>query len=310
MFNQRSRLCAIRGVCIAAVFSLSGLVWGAQRDPVTGEELPVEISAPAKTTAPVEQPVPAEQSTPTEQSTPAEQPAPVDQPVPTDQAPPAAPAAKTVYRSVDANGKVTFTDIPPKDRPSEAIKVHAANTMPVGQPSAQGEGATSEKKKESVKYTRLEITSPANDETFGQDVESVTLAAQLEPGLQDGHTFQLYFDGNPVGTNEMSYTVNGLERGTHTVEARIFDKNKKVLKSASPVQFHVRRISVLNKVSAVAPPAGSKQPGTPTGGYGSPKGVGSMGGSGGSGGAGILGGAGSPGDAIGPQGVASRTKSK
>jgi hypothetical protein len=300
MLSQRSWLCVIRGVCVAAVFSLSGAALWAQENTVGGEEVP-SSQAPAGQPAPVDQPAPVEQ------------PAPVQQPTATDQAvaPDAAPPSRVVYKSIDSTGKVTFTDIPPKDRPSEAVKVHAANTMPIGASAAPSEnGSISEKKKGPVKYSRLEITSPANDETLGQDVDSVTLAAQLEPGLQDGHTFQLYFDGNPVGSNEMSYTVNGLERGTHTVEAKVFDKNKRVLKSASPVQFHVRRISALNKVSAATLPAGGNQPGTPTGGFGSPKGAGGMGGSGGSGGAGVMGGAGSPGDAIGPRGVATRTKGK
>lgn len=303
MFNQRSRLCAIRGVCIAAVFSLSGLVWGAQRDPVTGEELPVEISAPAKTTASEEQPAPVDQ------------PVSVDQAASADQATepePAPPASKVVYKSIDSTGKVTFTDVPPPDRPSEPIKVHAANTMPVGRSSAPEEN--SDKKQGPVKYTLLAITSPANDEVYGQDVESVTLAAQLEPGLQDGHTFQLYFDGKPVGVNEMSYTVSPLERGTHTVEAKVFDKNKRLVKSSPQVQFHVRRISAINKVSAATLPARTNPPGTQpaalTGGFGSPKGAGGLGGSGTVSGAGSTGGAASPGDAVSSRGAASRVKSK
>lgn len=300
MLNQRSWLCVSRVVCAAVMFSLSGTLWAQQRDPVTGEELPAGTSAPANQSAPIEQPAPAEQPAPVDE------PVSVDEPVPADQVPPATPAAKTVYRSVDANGKVTFTDIPPQGRPSEEVKVHAANTMPIGVPAASEENGSASEQDEHrfVKYTLLAITSPANDEVFGQDVESVTLAAQLEPGLQDGHTFQLYFDGKPVGTNEMSYTVTPLERGTHTVEAKVFDGKKKLLKSARKVQFHVRRISALNKVTAAALRAGDNQPGAPGAGFVAPKGAGGVGGGA------SASGANSPGDANSSRGAASGTKSK
>ena len=77
----------------------------------------------------------------------------------------------------------------------------------------------------------------------------------------------------------------------HTVEAKVFDGTKKLLKSADPVQFHVRRISALNKLTAAQLSAGDNnpQPGAPTGGFGAPKGANGPGGSNAAGGANGLG---------------------
>jgi len=216
---------------------------------------------------------------------------------------PAVPNGRVVYKSVDSKGNITFTDTAPIGRPSESIVVQSANTMPVGLPSASGQENTADKPVQ-VKYSMLVITNPTNDDLFGQDIESVTIAAQLEPNLQEGNTFQLYYDGQPVGNGAMSYTVTELERGTHTVEAKVFDGNRKLLKAASPVQFTVRRISALNKLTATQLSKGDTkpQPGTPIGGFGAPKGVGSSGGSNSAGDAGSSSGAGSSGGANSPKG--------
>jgi hypothetical protein len=230
--------------------------------------------------------------------------------VPIDEtAAPAVPptTGRMVYKSVDSKGMVTFTDTAPIGRPSEAIVVQAANMMPARVPS--GDGVVQKEKKEEVIYT-VTITSPANDDFFGQDVESVTLAAQLEPGLQEGNTFQLYYDGKPVGNGEMSYTVTELERGTHTVEAKVFDGKQKLLKAASPVQFTVRRISALNNLTATQPAKGDPVPEVPMSGFGGIKGAGSSGGSNSAGDAGSLGSAGSSGGANSPSGSGLRAKSR
>lgn len=217
-----------------------------------------------------------------------------------------APPGKVVYKSVDANGNTIFTDIPPVNRPSEAIKVQSANTMPARQ-SVSSE-SSEEEQAGSVVYTRLEITSPANDEVLGQEIEFVTLAAQLEPPLQEGDVLQLYYDGKPVGDGSSSHTVTELERGTHTVEAKIFDKKKKLLKTSPSIQFHVRRISSLN--SLTAKPLPSKGVSGPQGGYGGPKGARSPGDSGGASGMGSIHGASSAGDATGANDISGRSDTK
>lgn len=211
----------------------------------------------------------------------------------------AAPSNNVLYKSVDAKGNITYTDKPPANSASEALKMPSTNTMPMAPPvvnvkrkEGEGEG---DKEKGPVEYTRFEIVSPANDEMLGQDVDMVTISAVLEPGLQEGHTVQLFYNGKPVGNpGDLSFSIEGLERGTYTVEAKIFDQQKRVIKSAPKIQFHVRRHSVLNKAAANNKPvpkptggllgllgmgrAGVPAPANPVNGFGSPKGAGSMGG--------------------------------
>ena len=155
------------------------------------------------------------------------------------------PAAGTlVYKSVDKNGKTVFTDTPPVDRPSDVVTVKPSNriSLPSGERGETGEG-----EKAGIKYTDVTVTSPQADEYFGQETMAVTLSASVQPGMQEGHTAQLYYDGKLVGDGSLFYTVNEPERGTHTVVAKVVNERGKVLIESKPVQFHVRRTSVLNQ---------------------------------------------------------------
>lgn len=219
----------------------------------------------------------------------------------TQDAQPAAPTASgRVYKSVGKDGRVIFTDAPPSDRPADIVDVKPTNTMPPHVRTSESEEGVKEKPV-AVRYTRLTVVSPSNDEFFDQEVESVMLRAELEPGLQEGHVFQLLYDGNPVGGGEMSYTVDGVERGTHSVQAKVLDKKGQVVAESEIVRFHVRKMSLLNQAqnkplliggdatadSNVSPNEGVEPPS----GFGGVKGSGGNAGAGGSRGAGGAGGA-------------------
>lgn len=212
------------------------------------------------------------------------------------------PPSNILYKSVDAKGNITYTDKPPANSTSEALKMPSTNTMPMSESIApvrrenNQDNDHGDDKKGPVEYTRFEIVSPGNDEVLGQDVDTVSIGAVLEPGLQEGHTVQLFYNGKPVGgPGDLSFSIEGLERGTYTVEAKIFDQQKRVIKTTPKIQFHVKRHSVLNKAAAnnkpVPKPAGgilgllgmgraaAPPPANPANGFGSPKGASSMGGS-------------------------------
>lgn len=225
----------------------------------------------------------------------------------TEQTPP--PAGVLVYKSVNKDGQTVFTDKPPADRPSDAVTVKPSNTisLPRGESNEMSEG-----NRAAAKYTSLVVTSPQHDEFFGQEVQGITLSATAQPRMQEGHTAQLYYDGNPVGDSSLFYTVTEPERGTHTVVAKIFNERGKVVIESAPVQFHVRRTSILNPFNHHTQPAepaesanspsgagaGGTAPPPPSGGFGGAKGFGNSSGSGNGAAAGGAGGAGGASGAV------------
>ncbi|HQQ61950.1 MAG TPA: DUF4124 domain-containing protein [Pseudomonadales bacterium] len=154
-----------------------------------------------------------------------------------------------VYRSVDANGKVTFTDAPPKDRPSTAVKIAEPNTLPAEKVTTSPKEQDTDKH---VAYTEFSIISPQQDQTFGNEAESVSINAEIKPSLQKGDRVQFFLDGASWGEpiRGLHKQMTNMERGTHTVEASVMDKDGHVLISSGKVSFHIKRISRLNQHAA------------------------------------------------------------
>lgn len=194
------------------------------------------------------------------------------------------PAGILVYKSVNKDGQAVFTDKPPADRPSDAVTVKPSNTISL--PSGTGNDTGEENSTADQVYTSLTVTSPRNEEYFGQEVESITVSATALPGIQEGHTAQLYCDGNPIGDSSLFYTIDQPERGTHTVVAKVFNARGKLMIESKPVQFYVRRISLLNQPKPEPTnnngggngPSGGATPPPQSSGFGGAKGFGGSGG--------------------------------
>lgn len=164
-----------------------------------------------------------------------------------------APPGSTVYRSVDSQGNTVFTDKPPQGGAAEAVSVKPSNAVPAYAPRPPEPRRKTGKPQA---YTLFEIASPAQDQTLGQEETSVTLGVNIEPALQEGHTVELLYDGQVACSGSLTACdVQDLERGTHTVDARLYDQTQRLLMSAEPVQFHVRRTSSLNGNSKPRQPA-------------------------------------------------------
>ena len=127
-----------------------------------------------------------------------------------------------VYRSVDAEGNVTYSD-----KPHEGAKKVEVNE-PTIIPSTRNQIRLTpdESGKQALPYTTVEIVTPANEETL-RNVQSVSVSGQLAPNLQTsfGHRAQLLFDGGPIsepGTS-LRATLNEVDRGTHTLQLIVID---------------------------------------------------------------------------------------
>jgi hypothetical protein len=93
------------------------------------------------------------------------------------------------------------------------------------------------------------VIAPDSEETFNA-VTSVTVGLLIEPALQAGHQIEVLFDGSPVQDwppDSLSHTLTELERGSHTVAARVLDTSGGTACSGPTLNFHVR-------LPTVAPP--------------------------------------------------------
>lgn len=144
-----------------------------------------------------------------------------------------------VYKQVDPEGNVTYTDKPPS-ADAKAIKVpkgteYQAPKLPEFTPSAPKQTSRN------FQYDSFELTSPKNDETFWDNTGNVTATVSFEPFLQSGHSIEFLLDGVSVakGTATSHQFVN-IDRGTHQITARIVNDKDEEIESAS-VTFHLKR---------------------------------------------------------------------
>lgn len=161
------------------------------------------------------------------------------------------PALAAIYKTVDEDGNVVFTDVPPKDQ-SKAIEIDARNTyQPTPLPAASTPAATATDGAETeeelaVNYESLRITSPADDEAVRENAGNVTISVSANPSLdvQQGHRVQILVDGSPLANAAAtSVSLTNIDRGTHLLVAQILDADGQVLISSSPVTFHMLRYS-------------------------------------------------------------------
>lgn len=160
----------------------------------------------------------------------------------------AAGAHAEVYRHVDAQGNVTFSDEPMQG--SETVKVKPVTTITLPKPEVVRETRKlrQEVEREGANYDELTFVYPQNNEAFHSGSGDVTFEVRSTPGLQPGHKYEITLDGQPVGQSSSgSVTVNNIDRGTHQAGVHIVDNQGVQVKTGPSISFTVHRPSVLRR---------------------------------------------------------------
>jgi len=149
------------------------------------------------------------------------------------------PILADVYRTVDEEGNVTFTDEPSVD--AEKIKVEDNyNIIPA--PAAVPEQVAEEQ--EETPY-EISIISPAQNEGVRENSGSVTIRVQVSPELDSrkGDLLRYQFDGKQLGSlqSELTYLLTNVDRGSHIIVVSVVNSKGEVLKRSKSTLFHLQR---------------------------------------------------------------------
>jgi hypothetical protein len=173
-------------------------------------------------------------------------------------------SAATLYRWVDSNGVVHYSDRPAPG--ATPINVQSAQTFPA-QPAAPAtqRSATAASAQPAAAYETLELWKPENDETFINTANVVEARLRVEPDLQPGHSIWLYLDGKRVDGLPQAgetFTLNEVWRGTHTLNAVITDRSGQALIRSQTVTFHVQQNNVNSpqRANQAPPPRPTPRP--------------------------------------------------
>ena len=154
--------------------------------------------------------------------------------------------ASEVYRVVDAEGEVTFTNSPAANTKSEIVNLPKINIATPPPPrTIGGEGEVTG---EEAPYTSARITQPLNNATIPPGQKTVVVTLALKPALQEGHLAKLYIDGRAQGsaTASTTFSVSNLSRGKHNVHIKVLGGDKKSKAQTKAVTFHVKQHSANN----------------------------------------------------------------
>ena len=154
--------------------------------------------------------------------------------------------AATVYRWVDENGVVHYSDQPHPN--AEKLQVHAAQTYKASAADSASTAGGPASAAAPTPYRGCAIMQPQDGQEFA-NVDSLTVAVQTDPALHPGDKIFVTVDGqalnggNPTGPQ---FVLSPVERGTHTAQAQVKDAGGAVQCQTPSVTFNVHQNSILN----------------------------------------------------------------
>ena len=173
-------------------------------------------------------------------------------------------AAAEIYKSVDEDGNVTFSDQPSAG--AEQIEKKEIPTVSSEKPVQEfnsddgGNGNDDNGKNGSQNgfqgYDSIDIVSPEGGGAIRSNSGSLSVNINVQPALQQGHTIVLYMDGSEARRGRSSaFQFANVDRGEHTLTAAIETDAGEELARSDNVTFTLLRRSLLHP--------DSQSPGTP-----------------------------------------------
>lgn len=153
-------------------------------------------------------------------------------------------ASAEIYRWVDKDGVVHFSDRPQPDAETVEVQppsvLQAPSSRPRSTVSADDDGDADI----GEGYRVIRITSPSADQTFHQGSPTITATVELEPALQTraGHLLRILVDGKPISPPAAvtSLPLPAPARGSHSIVAEVVKGEQRV--AASPaVTIHMQQ---------------------------------------------------------------------
>ncbi len=154
-------------------------------------------------------------------------------------------AGTEIFKRELPDGTVIFSDQPHPD--ATRVEPREPQVIPSFQPPPPAP-STQEPQPETLRYQRLAITMPGDDEVIWDHEETIEVGVDIEPALQAGHRLVILIDGVVVADASRGgrFTISNVFRGTHSLEAIVEDAEGSALIAAGPVTFHLRQHSILS----------------------------------------------------------------
>ena len=148
--------------------------------------------------------------------------------------------AEAVYKNVDEDGNVIYTDVPAAD----AEKIQIKNVQPIETAPVESTESSPDQEPQEKTYTKLEITSPEDGGDIFDNSGIINISLSVVPALRarEGDKLVLHMDGQQIDESKRNqFNLNGIEPGNHSFVAIIINKEEKELKRSTPVSLTLYR---------------------------------------------------------------------
>lgn len=173
----------------------------------------------------------------------------------------ASPLMAEVYKTVDKDGNVTYTDQPPSDGsgpielPGLSVieKPEYQKTARESEAEAIANGTQTVPAEKSLRQLQNEfrdfaIVSPQQEESVWRPDGPVAIAWSTGGQMLDGMKVTVTLDGKRLApTTGRMVLVPDMERGEHTVSAELTDARNRQVARAEPVTFFIRQPGLYNR---------------------------------------------------------------
>lgn len=156
-------------------------------------------------------------------------------------------SAQAIYRTVDEDGRVTYSDRPPADEQErEEAQLPPINSAAETRPRARGQQQNREQR-DAVRY-QVDILSPAPESSVPPGQRDLNIVVGLDRDLRPGDFLAIYRNDELLTeTRERQFLVQEITRGSHQIEVEVISADGELLGASEPVTVHVHRPSVLNR---------------------------------------------------------------
>lgn len=163
---------------------------------------------------------------------------------------PVGQAAEEVYRWVDEDGVVHYSDQPHPG--AEKLRIESAPAPGTRLPANAREAPRGDRPQQdpqsdqAFSYQSLTVSQPAAEETLWNIGATLNVTLDLQPSLRAGHRVRVYFDGEQRDVSGTQFTLEEVYRGVHNIQAEVVDANGNVMIRSQPNRFYVQQTSVVN----------------------------------------------------------------
>ncbi len=157
-----------------------------------------------------------------------------------------------IYRYQNSDGSVVFTDQPQHNATRVELGItQTIKAVPIAKKKPAQASPDKKPAEQENQYSELMIVNPSDDQAIRNNAGGLVVRINSHPALDSkrGDRLILMLDDAPLGPplTRMEQSFTNIDRGSHTLQAIIIDKNDVLMQRSEKITFHMLRHAIQHK---------------------------------------------------------------